>query len=263
MKISVVTIVYNDREHIGRTIDSVLSQTARSGIEYIIIDGASTDGTSELIKQRHDEIDVYLCEKDTGIYNAMNKGLRLATGDYVIFINSGDKFSSETTIENILSSIKDICPKVAYGHYREYSGDSFSKVIPCRNYNKIWYGPVTSHQSMLYSLSHIRNNWICYDETYKIAADYKFTSEAIKSAGDDIVQLDLCISDFDISGVSSTNQNLGLKEANRVRREVFGQGTFRISLITLVLLGARYTKKYLHPLYKLLRNRYNLCFVSF
>jgi glycosyltransferase involved in cell wall biosynthesis len=90
MKFSVVTICYNAVETIERTLLSVLRQTARPQIEYIVIDGASTDGTSEIIRRYAPQIDVYLCEPDTGIYNAMNKGLAYASGDYVIFMNSGD-----------------------------------------------------------------------------------------------------------------------------------------------------------------------------
>lgn len=253
MKISIITIVYNDKHHICRTINNILSQTARNSIEYIVVNGASTDGTTELISQYGDDIDINICEPDTGIYNAMNKGLRVASGDYVMFINSGDRLDDKKTIEYIIDAIGPNRPKVVYGHYRECKSNVLSSIIPCRSYTKIWYGPVASHQSMLYLLKHIRGNCLWYDESYRIAADYKFTAEAITKAGSDILQLDLCISDFDVAGVSSTNQNLGLTEANRVRREVFGWNGFKIALITILLIGARYTKKYLKPLYKLLR----------
>jgi len=253
MKITVVTIVYNDAIHIEATLKNVLGQSARNLIEYIVVDGASTDGTSDIIKKYQAEIDKYICEPDTGIYNAMNKGLREATGDYVMFINCGDKLSGHDVIERIIADIGDNKPDVVYGSYREVGHDGReSKVIPCRNSKNIWYGPVASHQSTIYRVAHLRSNGLKYDESYCIAADYKLTAEAITLAKS-ICKTDICISDFDVSGVSSTNQNRGLKEANRVRREVWHWGRLRLLGLTIVLLGARYTKKYFSPIYKLIR----------
>lgn len=255
MKISVITIVYNDVTHIESTLLNVIEQTAFDKIEYIVVDGASDDGTSEIIRRYQPRLARYICEPDTGIYNAMNKGIAAATGDYVIFINSGDKFSSKDTVEKIIGCIGDGVPDVVYGHYREVSDSkSDSKVIPCRNSDKIWYGPVASHQSTLYRLGYLRANGLRYDETYKIAADYKLTAQAIKSAHG-ILKTDICISEFDISGVSSTNQDLGLKEANRVRREVFKWGKFRIATLTVILLSSRYFKRFAYPLYSIIRNQ--------
>lgn len=254
MKISVVTIVYNDVVNIEHTLKNVIGQTAIDKIEYIVVDGASDDGTSEIIRRYQPRLARYICEPDTGIYNAMNKGIDAATGEYLIFINSGDKFSAKDTIEKVIGCIGNEVPDVVYGHYREVSDNKHdSRVIPCRNSDKIWYGPVASHQSTLYRLESLRNNGLRYDETYKIAADYKLTAQAIKSAHS-ILKTDICISDFDISGVSSTNQNLGLKEANRVRREVFGWSRLKIWCLTLILLSARYSKKYATPIYNLLRH---------
>ena len=260
MRITVVTIVYNDVRSIERTLLSVLGQTANKDIEYIVVDGASTDGTSEIIKRYTDRISKYICEPDTGIYNAMNKGLSSATGDYVQFINSGDAYSSPTVVEEIIASIDNKSPEVAepfdivYGNYREIKGiHNVGTVIPCRNADKIWYGPIASHQSMLYRVSHLRDYGICYDETYRIAADYKLTAQAVVSARC-VLKTDICISDFDISGVSSTNQNQGLAEANRVRKEVFRWGKIRIAALSAVLLFARYTKRYCNPIYQALRH---------
>lgn len=253
MKISIVTIVYNDVAHIEATLLNVFQQTAFDQIEYIVVDGASTDGTSVVIRKYLSKIDKYICEKDTGIYNAMNKGLHVATGDYVIFINCGDRLSSNNTIADVIDAIGGGNYDVVYGAYREIQANGItSPVIPCRNHRKIWYGPIASHQSILYRLEFLREHKLTYDESYKIAADYKITAEAIIKAKS-ILKLDFCVSDFDVSGVSSTNQSRGLKEANRVRREVLRWGLTRIYLLTLVLLTARYMKIYCNPLYTLLR----------
>lgn len=252
MKITVVTIVYNDVSHIESTLINVIGQKAFNNIEYIVIDGASTDGTSEIISNYSDKISIYIRESDSGIYNAMNKGLDYATGDYIVFINCGDRLTNSDVISDIMNQIGKRNPDVVYGNYREISDNKKSNIIPCRNSNKIWYGPVASHQSTFYRLAYLRNQGLKYDESYRIAADYKLTAQAIKSAKL-ILKTDICISDFDIGGVSSLNQNAGLNEANRVRREVFGWSKLKILCLTFVLLAARYSKKYVTPIYNLIR----------
>ncbi len=255
MKISVITIVYNDVSHIVQTMHSVLQQTARDSIDYIIIDGASDDGTSELIRSCEMQPDVYVREKDKGIYNAMNKGLRYASGDFVIYINSGDSFVAHNVVERVIHSISECerIPIIAYGDYREKHGVHYGQPIPSRKYNKIWYGPVASHQSTFYNLHFLRSNELSYDENYKVAADYKLTLEVIKMANENVLQMPFCISNFDVQGVSSKNQNMGLFEANRARREILGWGWIREYLLTLLLLGARIMRHHGKGLYSFLR----------
>ena len=103
MKISVVTVCYNSVDSIEETMLSVLNQTY-SDVEYIIIDGGSTDGTVDIIKKYADRLVYWVSEPDKGIYDAMNKGIAAATGDYINFMNSGDRFASTNVIEpsNIL-----------------------------------------------------------------------------------------------------------------------------------------------------------------
>lgn len=257
MKISVVTIVYNDVKHIQKTIESVLSQTALSDMEYVVVDGKSTDGTSDIIKSYQSNIDNYICETDSGIYNAMNKGLKCVTGDYVIFMNSGDAFSSSSVVADVLGAARALpeLPAMIYGDYRECSGTSYSDNIPSRHYSKIWYGAVASHQSTFYNVAFLRRNNLVYDESYKIAADYKLSMEVITLAKGDVLQLSgLCVCDFDITGVSCCNQNRGLEEANRARREVLHYSQIRIAGISLLQLSARYLKRFAKPLYKLMRH---------
>ena len=255
MKISVVTIVYNDRSNIGRTMDSVLGQTARQQIEYLVIDGASTDGTSDLIRARCREVDVYVCEKDRGIYDAMNKGIDRATGDYVLFMNSGDCFTNNRVVEEVIQAVSEqtALPDLVYGNYRECQNGSASAPIPSRHYSKIWYGPVASHQSTFYNLHFLNRHHLSYDLGYKIAADYKLTLTVVQRSEGNILQLPLCISDFDITGVSNNHQDDGLREANRARREILGWGKGKEWALTVMALTARYAKRFLGPLYGKLR----------
>ncbi len=104
-KISVITVVYNNHAHIAETICSVFSQTY-SNIEYIIVDGASTDGTLNVINQFRNRIHHVVSEPDKGIYDALNKGLRIATGDVIGFLHSDDEFSSSTVLETIAQAFR-------------------------------------------------------------------------------------------------------------------------------------------------------------
>jgi glycosyltransferase involved in cell wall biosynthesis len=106
MLVSIITITFNAEKYIERTIQSVISQTY-TNIEYIIIDGASTDKTLEIIKKYKEKISVLISEKDKGIYDAMNKGLQKATGDYVWFMNAGDEIYAPDTLKKIMEQTKN------------------------------------------------------------------------------------------------------------------------------------------------------------
>ena len=105
-KVSIVTVSLNAKKEIQGTIESVLSQTYPL-IEYILIDGDSTDGTIDIVKTYKERISKLLVEKDHGVYDAMNKALSMATGDFLIFMNAGDKFVAEFTVENAMRSVRD------------------------------------------------------------------------------------------------------------------------------------------------------------
>jgi len=113
-KLSIITITYQAEQFLERTIQSILEQGYRSAIEYVIVDGASTDGTLALIQTYQKDIDQVISEKDRGIYDAMNKGLQVVNGEYVLFLNAGDTFASQNTLEHILKAL-DSDPDVLVG----------------------------------------------------------------------------------------------------------------------------------------------------
>ena len=113
--VSVITVCYNSARMLKRTIKSPRLQTYTE-IEYIVIDGASKDNTLQVIKENQDIIDLWISEPDNGLYFAMNKGLELANGDYVISINAGDMFYLPDTLEKIFSSHQDDVDTVSYTH---------------------------------------------------------------------------------------------------------------------------------------------------
>lgn len=247
---SVVTIAYNCELEIEATIRSVLQQTYPY-IDYVIIDGDSSDGTMNIVEKYKGNIATVICEPDSGIYNAMNKGLKNCKGDYVVFMNAGDVFASNSVLEIFATRIGELeeMPSLAYGTYMEMQNDV---VIPNRSSRMCWYGMFASHQSIFYNLDFLRNNGICYDESYRIAADYKMTISVVNKSHN-ILRTNVCVAKFDTTGISCSNPDMGLCEADRARREVLGYGRVRIKLIHWGLLAARLVRTHMKPIYKKLR----------
>lgn len=150
MKISIITVVYNDVLGISKTIESVLSQNYPNK-EYLIIDGGSSDGTLDVIKSYLSDIDYFLSERDHGIYDAMNKGIKAAKGDYVLFLNSGDVFFNDCVLND---SVLQFSPKsdVIYGSCVKVEPDG--REMLCRPYplSKIKRGPVFRHNAAFFKL---------------------------------------------------------------------------------------------------------------
>jgi len=168
MKYSIITIVINDKVNIEQTILSIIGQSVN--LEYIIIDGGSTDGTLDIIETYKKDIDIIISEKDNGIYDAMNKAIGLASGKWICFMNSGDTFFNKNSIRDLFTNI-DTNIDVVYGNYEvEYLKKK--KIVKARKIDKIWQGMVFSHQScftkrdlLLEYKFNIKN---------KITADYEF-----------------------------------------------------------------------------------------
>jgi len=169
MKISIITIVYNNSECIEDCIKSVLKQTYPN-VEYIIIDGGSTDGTLDIIKKYKDRIDVVVSEKDSGIYNAMNKGIHLVGGDWICFMNSGDIFYDSNVLTNILPNIENSLD-VVYGDW-EVRYENKKRVLKGdEDIENIWKGMLFSHQSCFVKKDILKQ--YKFNETNRITADYE------------------------------------------------------------------------------------------
>lgn len=169
-KVSVVTVCYNAVQTIEKTILSVINQTYQN-VEYIIIDGASTDGTIDIINKYRDKIAYFVSEPDKGIYDAMNKGIKAATGDWINFMNAGDTFFSNTTITKIFSC-KDYSGKaVVYGDAK-YIQKWGSYEICASGMDAFHEHTPFCHQSAFISTSIMRKYG--YDTRYRFASDYNF-----------------------------------------------------------------------------------------
>jgi glycosyltransferase involved in cell wall biosynthesis len=153
-----------------RTILSVINQSYVS-IEYIIIDGGSTDGSLDIIKKYESNIDHWISEPDKGLYDAMNKGIKMAKGEWINFMNAGDEFYDKNICKIISNSIAENSFDVIYGDFIA-KHDAFNSeiLIKARGLNSIWKGNVFSHQSCFIKADVLKNN--LFETNYKIVADY-------------------------------------------------------------------------------------------
>lgn len=168
-KITVVTVCYNVVDTIEDTMKSVFAQSYPE-IEYIIVDGKSTDGTLDIINRYKSKVDVVVSESDKGIYDAMNKGIQLATGDYIIFMNSGDKFNSKNSVSNIFNGLTKSVD-IIYGDatFRYANG---TRIVRAESHHQLKINLPFSHQSVFVKTSIMKDNPFNLD--YKLAADYDF-----------------------------------------------------------------------------------------
>ena len=216
MRYSIITINYNDKEGLSRTIKSVINQTSKD-FEYIIIDGGSTDGSVDIIKQNANHIDYWVSEKDKGVYNGMNKGIAQAKGDYLVFMNSGDCFHMPDVLTLMSDYQEDIiCGKVFEGN----------TTIPSGHYKPT----ITLVDLMRGSLPHqamfIKRELMVkhpYDENYKILSDWKFCIQALVFDNCTFRNSDVVVADYDISGISTNSNGLLAKEREIILKELFPQ----------------------------------------
>ncbi|MEN8952620.1 glycosyltransferase family 2 protein [Planktotalea arctica] len=201
-KISIVTIVWNDREGMELTLQSVIGQTFHD-TEYIVIDGASTDGTSEYLAKHKDQIDCLVSEKDHGLYDAMNKGTKKATGDWIIYLNAGDTFSDANTLSDAFSGFSE-ADKVYFGRAEVTLEDGRSWFYPptcVTEKNNIYWlrHNLPNHQAMFFPRCFYSGK--AYRLDLRISSDSDFKERALASVGS--VFLNRCICRFGLGGVSS------------------------------------------------------------
>lgn len=205
MKLSIITVNYNNREGLRKTIESVIHQTW-TDYEYIIIDGGSTDGSRELIEQYQDLLAYWCSEPDKGIYNAMNKGVQHAHGEYVNFMNSGDCFYENDTLDKV---------------FREgLAADILSGQVESLQYGTLIHKYEKNVLMQLYldTLNHqgsfIRRQLLLrrpYDETLQIVSDWKFWLETVLYDGARVAYSKIIVARMDSTGIS-TNTDILVKE---------------------------------------------------
>ena len=224
MKLSIITINRNNAAGLEKTMRSVADQTFK-GFEYIVVDGASTDGSVEVIKELGAEI-VHLqwvSEPDSGIYNAMNKGIRMASGDYIQILNSGDCLAADDVAEKMLKSLEEKgSPSILYGNMVKCYPDGsrfVDKSFAGREITLLDMYRGTLNHDPAYIRRELFERYGYYDENLKIVSDWKWYLQAIIFGGEKPQYTDIEVTLFDMLGISETNKELNQSE----RRQVLGQ----------------------------------------
>lgn len=238
--VSIITVVYNGVNTIERTILSILGQTYKN-IEYIIIDGGSNDGTINMITSYSSVVTKWISEPDNGLYDAMNKGIKLSTGDYLWFINSGDEIASPNILENIF--IKNDYADIYYGETIVVDNNGISlgsrRLKPPANltWKDFRNGMLVSHQSVIVK----KEISDLYDTSFRFSADFNWVLNALKKSSK-TVNTQTVLSRFLDGGLTKKNIIPGLKERFKIMVNHFGLFT---TLLWHIPIGIRFTLYYI------------------
>lgn len=219
MILSIITINYNNASGLEKTMKSVLSQACRK-FEYVVVDGASTDASVEVIKRLAEAFGdrlKWISEPDKGIYNAMNKGIGMASGDYIQILNSGDCLVSDNVVERMLKALEEKSfPSILYGNMIKEMPDGKRVKDVCFAGEEItflgFYTGTLNH-SPAYTRRSLFDKYGTYDENLKIVSDWKWYLQAIILGEEKPVYVDVDITLFDMNGISETN--LGLRDLEK------------------------------------------------
>ena len=216
MKTSIITIGLNNRDGYEKTLASVAGQTCED-YELIVIDGGSTDGSVDVIRRYENIIGHWTSEPDSGIYNAMNKGVARATGEYCIFMNSGDAFHAPDVLERFARQAGD---KDIYSGNEQIGESGHIYCVPDRLTAVFVMQRGLPHQATFIRTRLLREN--PYDEKLRIASDWKFFVEELVLRGRSYGHLEFAVSLFDTSGISymAHNQDLLQQERRQVLEEL-------------------------------------------
>ena len=202
--LSIITINYNNAEGLLKTIESVLVQTFKD-FEYIIIDGGSTDESIAVIDQHKDHLNYWVSEPDEGIYNAMNKGLRKAKGDYVLFMNSGDFLYNANVLKDVFSraiSKEDLIYGDVMLRHEKKNWERLQKHPEAPQFS--YFYKQTICQQACFIKRNLFDRIFYLNEDYKICADWEFLIYAIYIEKINFKKIDVIIANYDMQGVSST-----------------------------------------------------------
>ena len=224
--LSIITITYQAEQYIVRTLDSIYAQKGLNEIEYLVIDGASKDKTLATIKQHPVTVDHLISEKDQGIYDAMNKGITASSGKYLLFLNAGDTFADENTLENILKSLQ-LNPDVLYGDaiFVNLKGEKLglrSEVTPHQlptqlKWQDFKFGMLVCHQAFIVK----KDIAPLYSLEYKLSSDIDWEINCLKRS-EVITKSDVPICRYLTGGASVQNLKKSWTERFQVLSSHFG-----------------------------------------
>lgn len=228
MKLSIITINLNNKVGLEQTIQSVLSQTYMD-YEFIVIDGVSSDGSIDVIEKYKDNITNWISESDTGVYNAMNKGIGLSKGEYCYFLNSGDVFASDTVLENIFKSDRTesfICGNFIWDEKGKLKKDDSYKYRDWTFSIYDIYAGYLCHQAFFINKT-MFEKYGYYDETLRIMSDWKLFFLAIGINRECVKYIDTDIAIYNTDGLSSTiGGQFILGEKRKAAKEILSEQAF-------------------------------------
>lgn len=240
-KLSIITVNYNNLEGLKRTVESVVNQTWKE-FEYIVIDGGSTDGSFEYLKEQSPSFSYWVSESDKGIYNAMNKGIKVANGEYLLFLNSGDHFSGEFVLEKNNAHLEN--EDIIYFDINVI-GVQESYVKKCPNELRFSYliYETLPHQSTFIKTK-LFNEIGFYDESVEIVSDWKFFIIAIIKFKVTYKHIEAVLSTYYLDGISAIKDHSS--ERMQVLKEefaVFIEDTQELNYLRVVFRNLRRSRK--------------------
>lgn len=240
-KLSIITITYQAEAYIERTLHSVFEQGCAQEIDYIVVDGASKDRTLEIIEANKAQINQVISEKDQGIYDAMNKGMQIAKGDYVLFLNAGDTFASSSTLKKILIELASN-PDVLFGEavFVNKEGQPLglrSEVTPHRLPAKLsWkdfkYGMLVCHQAFIAK----RSIAPLFNLEYRLSSDIDWEIQVLKKSRI-VLKTEFPICHYLMGGASVQNLKRSWKERYEVLKSHFGFLSNVINHLVIITRG--------------------------
>ncbi len=242
---SVITVTRNNLDGLRRTYHSLQNQSCRD-FEWIVIDGNSSDGTQQFLAQTDAS---WASEPDSGIYDAMNKGIEKAGGGYLLFLNAGDSVAANTTLETVKTALSPNRPGFVYG-------DSLESGFPkrARFPAALAWGMFTHHQAMLYSRAAL--GLLRYNPAYPIAADYDLTCRLLQQKPKILyIPEPLCI--FESGGISQQKARQGRREQAAIRSKLGLTGPARNLLISCAQGAVWNARRLSPPLYWLVKSSGN------
>jgi len=237
--VTIITVVLNDKDGLEKTIQSVINQTYKN-IEHIIIDAGSTDGTLDVIKRYEDSICAWISEPDKGIYDAMNKGIGLANGDWVNFMNAGDVFYNSDTIIALKEYFSGDTVLI-YGDVRINYGD-FEITQSARSFSRLWKEGICCHQSVFIRRQILSK--LMFNLAYKLVADYELLCR-IYLNGYRVRKVDCIVSKVVINGQADLRRIEALREFQKIASQNFKSRVLLIYLRYQVLISLELIKRYL------------------
>lgn len=264
MKVSVITINWNNKDGMLKTVESVVGQEF-SDYEYIVIDGGSTDGSKEIIQHYSDKITYWVSEPDNGIYHAMNKAIRIAKGDYCYFLNSGDILASSDVLQNVFRdnyNVPFICGNLIWDKKNNRETDRSYKTRDWLFSLYDIYSGFLSHQAFFIRRD-MFHKYGFYDERFKIMSDWKLFFIAIGIHREGVKYIDVDIAVYDTEGFSSRVGGKAILEEKRqiAREELSPQVYKKIDKLYWLerndfILEFIYSKAWIHTLFKVF---YKIC----